>query len=129
MRLRKKEWAPFLNQMITTEYTSNSAPLTPAPILAAIERAHRAAWWSYIATCCAGRRTQARDTAVPTSPVVPGMQLEATDRAYWVALNGAWHRVNRGTVLPAHKSQIRLLPRPSKNKYSPREQEHQTPTC
>lgn len=100
-----------------------TAPKTPAPLLASIERARRASWWNYIASCCCNRRTQSRPVVAQKSAVIAGMVLEATDRRYIVGTNGAWRKIDRANEIPANKSQIRLLPEPARSKY-PREQEH-----
>lgn len=106
--------------MISNSTATYTGPQTPAPLLAASERAQKASWWSYIAACCAGRRTQSRESVSPRIVVRPGMLLHATDRSYEVQRNGSWvcHPVQE--TRPAHESQIRLLPKPSHNKYTPK---------
>jgi hypothetical protein len=101
-----------MNTAITAQETK-----TPAPRLAAMEQARKASWWAYINACCNNRRTQSRPSVLQKSAVGPGMVLEATDCRYVVNANGSWRRVERANEIPAHKSQIRLLPEPSRNKY------------
>jgi hypothetical protein len=89
-----------------------------ARLAMAAESFRQNAWWNYLNHICNGRRAPSQE-AVSFPPNPPGTQLQATDRVYEVTSSGAWRKVAEcDSEVPAHKSQIRMLPKPDRNKYN-----------